>query len=43
MVMPLTDRILLHTVNPPIFGTDFLGPIRYIYDGGSIVDSILMV
>jgi len=27
--------------NPPIFGTDFFqGPIKYIYDGGSIVDSI---
>lgn len=27
--------------NPPLFGTDFFqGPIKYIYDGGSIVDSI---
>jgi hypothetical protein len=27
--------------NPPIFGTDFFqGPIKYIYDGGSIVDSV---
>ncbi|HCK21260.1 MAG TPA: T9SS C-terminal target domain-containing protein, partial [Bacteroidetes bacterium] len=33
--------IASYGANPPLFGTDFFqGPIKYIYDGTSIVDSV---
>lgn len=33
--------IASYGANPPLFGTDFFqGPIKYIYDGSSIVDSV---